>query len=103
MSVLKAEQLAEKTLQSIGLKSLGIKRAEHCLTNEIFCVMLIRAMMCKENTIIIEYPELLLESLKDIEKIIDTITLLQSSKTIVFLDIKNNENYYKGSACNIIK
>ena len=103
MSVLEAEQLAEATLQSVGLKSLGVKRAEQCLTNEIFCVMLIRAMMCKENTIIIEYPELLLESLKDIGKMIDIIALLRSAKTIVFLDIKNNENYYKGSICNIIK
>ena len=103
MKVLKAQQLAEKTLETIGLGSLGLKRPEECFTNDIFFIMLIRAMMCKEKTIIIESPETMLESLKDIAKVLERIDLLESSKRVLFLDIQNNENYYKGTKCTIIK
>lgn len=103
MRTLKAQELAQKTLKTIGLGSLGLKRPEECFINDIFFIMLIRAMMCKEETIIIEYPESVLESLNDIVKVMDTMALLRSSKKILFLDLQNNENYYKGTQCTIIK
>jgi len=65
--------------------------------------MIIRALMTKENNILIVYPISIIENFNDIEIIIKNINLLNDNKNIIILDTITNETHYKGCLCHIIK
>lgn len=101
----KAQAIADDLLQKIDLSHISLYRVQQCSTLEIFFVMFIRALMSKENIIVIESPYLIVQELIDIEKLISTIHLLNASvdKNIIILDFENNATHYEGCKCNTIK
>lgn len=103
MPTKKAQQLALATLQVVGLERIGLYRATKCSVMEIFYVMFIRALMSKEQTIIINSPASVIDTLKKIDRVLEKITLFKSEKNILVLDVEDNQNYYKGSLCSTIK
>ena len=103
MTTPKAQQLANDTLDKINLSRIGLYRAPKCSTMEIFYVMFIRALMTKETTVIIEIPHSVMENLNELQATFDNLNILKMSKNILILDIIDNETYYEGCSCNIIK
>ena len=100
---LKAEKEAIDMLRKIHLGDIADKRSNQCTNLEKFYVMLIRALMCDKECIMIKTPFILVDTLLDIEKIISNIEILNKDKGIIILDTINNQNNYKGCQCNIIK
>lgn len=103
MPTSKAQELALEYLKKIDLAHIAYYRVEKCTSIEIFYVMFIRAIMTKEKDIIVKNPHLMMESFHDFDGALETLQLLNSQKHILIVDIKDNEMYYEGSQCNIIK
>lgn len=101
MPIQKAEELAQQMLEEIELSSIALYREPQCSDRELFYVMFIRALMSKEQTIIIESPHTLLNDLNEMQKIFNSMSLLNREKTVLILDIINNRIYYEGCLCNI--
>jgi len=99
----KAEKIARDFLSKVDLEHIEFKRENQCTIVELFYVMFIRALMSKNEYIFIEVKHSVLESLKDIKSVFQNINLLKGDKNIFILDLLENENYYKGSLCNIVK
>ena len=100
---LKAQKIASDLLSKAGLQHIEFYRANQCSIVEIFYVMFIRALMTRDKNIFIEVKHSVLESLKDIKSVFESINLLKGNKNIFILDLLENEDYYKGTLCNIIK
>ncbi len=98
-----AQRVANEFLKKIELLHISLQRIENCSNIEIFYVMLIRALMSKEKTIIIESPYLIIKEIVNITDLMKNINLLNKNKKIVILDIENNAIHYEGCSCNIIK
>lgn len=103
MSVKKAEGLAKVYLEDISLESIARKRPSSCSDLEKFYVKVIRACMSKDERIVILTPFSLIKDTMDIKKVVADMKKLDIKKTILVLDIKNNEILYKGLAWNIVK
>lgn len=103
LSINKAENLALEMLKKIGLEDIALKRENSCSRVEILYVMLIRALMTQEKSVIIKLPSSILDDLQEINKVVDNISLLKASKNIFFVDLKINKIHYEGCQCNIIK
>jgi ABC-type lipopolysaccharide export system ATPase subunit len=98
-----AQEQAKEYLKKIELEDIGLNRLNQCNTYEVFCISFIRALMTKEINIIIISPFHLIDNLRDIETIVDTIQKLEVKKNILILDTLSNEIHYKDSLCNIVK
>ena len=103
LSTSKAQKIAREMLTKIGQDHISLYRVSACTPIEIFYTQFIRALMMKEKTIIIVTPFTLIENLRDINAIIDSIKTLGGEKDILLLDMLSNENHYEGSPCNIVK
>jgi len=103
MPTRKAQTLAQEYLNKIGHEKIGQLRINSCNNAEIFDVMLVRAMMSKEDTVVI-LPLSSMDNLKEMQEMLKHIKELSEEKKIVILDIIENEVYYKGcGSCNIVK
>ena len=100
---LEAQKIASDLLSKAGLKHIESYRENQCSIVEIFYVMFIRALMTRDENIFIEVQHSVLESLKDINSVFKSINLLKGDKNVFILDLLENEDYYKGTLCNIIK
>lgn len=99
-----AQDEAISYLKKIGLSNIAKFRISQCSEVEIFYVMIIRALMTKEKSIVIVRPFAITHFLIDIKTIIDTILVLNNNKNIFILDLIVNEaEYKKEDRCNIIK
>ncbi len=98
-----AEQITKTYLEKINLSSITYKRPIKCTNIEVLYSMLLRAIMCKNDTIIISNPIHLLNNLKDIKDIIIDIKSVIDDKKIMILDILSNEVHYEGCPCHTIK
>ena len=103
MPRLQAQEIAISLLSKVGLNHIKSYRQNQCSTVEIFYVMFLRALMSREKNIFIEVKHSVLETLKDINNVFESINLLKADKNIFILDLLENEDYYKGTLCNIIK
>jgi len=103
MPSVEAQSVASKLLAEVNLTQIELYRENQCSVIEIFYVMFIRALMCREKNIFIEVKHTLVENIKDSESLFKNINLLKKDKNIFILDLVANEDYYKGSLCNIIK
>ncbi len=100
---LEAEAEAVEMLQKISLGRIGSLRSNKCTKEELFYVMIIRALMCESEEIFIKTPLQLLENLSNICKIIENIEILNNNKGIMILDTRSNHWHYKGCGCNIVE
>ena len=100
MSTKKAERLALDMLTLLGLQKIAHQRAYSCSKKEIFLVMFIRAMMMKENTLIIKSPNDILGNSQHIKEVVIEMIKIDIVKDICIVDLQRNENYYKGCACS---
>ncbi len=85
-------------MELIGIGHISSLRKNYCSSFEIFCAMIIRAYMCKEENVYIKMPFEIDTSLDDIKKIFDKINILDNfiKKNIYILDIKANQYRYEG-------
>jgi len=98
-----AQKEASDYLKKIGLDDIGLKRVSECGNLEIFYVMFIRALMSKEMTVIIISPFLITTNVGDMKSIINNLSILNSEKNILILDLDSNKIDYKDCLCNIIE
>lgn len=103
MPVKEAEDEAKSYLKKIGLENISTKRAAECSEVEIFYVMFIRSIMCKEMSVIIVSPFSITEGLEDMRSVVENLALLNSKKRVLILDIYLNERYYEESQCSITR
>ena len=98
-----AQALAVKYLEKIEQNKIGNLRVNNCSISQICDVMLVRALMSNNEKVII-LPLASMDDLQDIRQMLKNIVSLNQDKTILILDIIENEIYYKGcSECNIVK
>ncbi len=100
-SVRKAETEALELLKLLSLEDIANKRASQCSELEIFCTMLLRAMMNQRDRIIIVTPFSLITTLIEINEINDILCKLDIKKDIIIVDMQNNGAHYEGDLCNI--
>ncbi|SFV52151.1 hypothetical protein MNB_SM-7-1218 [hydrothermal vent metagenome] len=100
-----AEAEAKMLLQELDIAHVADLRSNHCTKEELFYVMILRAMMCDREIIVIKTPLQLLENLANICKIIKSIQKIEidSSKTIIILDTQANLYHYEECGCPIVK
>ncbi|MGE4510171.1 MAG: hypothetical protein AB7D43_03610 [Sulfurimonadaceae bacterium] len=99
-----AQAHAIESLRLIDLEHIGPSRLNQCTSLEVFYVMVIRAMMAKEEVIFIVTPFFLIKKLARIEPVLEKLVLLnKEQKNIIILDNLTNQSHYKGDLCNIIK
>lgn len=98
-----AQEEALAYLQKIELSYLAKFRVSQCNEVEIFLIMIIRALMTKEKTVIILRVFSITNHLINIKTIIDNIQIINNNKKILLLDLHVNESDYKEDRCNTIK
>ena len=103
MATLKAQEIARELLKKISYEHIALSRVSACSPTEIFYIQFIRALMMKEDDILIVTPYSLIDNLRNINVIIENINILTDKKNILIVDILNNEIHYKGTTCNIVK
>lgn len=101
LSIADAENLALEKLKTVGLGDIARKRENSCSSVEILYVMIIRALMTQEKSVIIKLSSAMLDNLQDIKKVVDNISLLKDSKKVFFVDLTINKTHYEGCQCNI--
>ncbi|WP_345993199.1 hypothetical protein [Sulfurimonas sp. HSL-1716] len=99
--VIKAEAEALELLRIIALEEIAQKRASQCSEFEIFCAMLLRALMNDNERIVIVTPFSFITSLTSIKEIAEVIYKLDIKKDIIIADMKNNQTNYEGDLCHI--
>ena len=99
--VAEAQLEALNLLKTLSLDEIATKRAPSCSEFEIFCVMLMRAMMSDCGKIIIVTPFNMISTLLDIKEITDVIFKLDVKKDIIIIDMQNNRTNYEGDLCRI--
>lgn len=102
-TIKKAEDEALELLKRISLEDIADKRITQCNEFEIFCAMLIRAMMNEKKHIIIVTPFSLITALLDMKEITDIIDILDIKKDIIIVDMQNNRTNYEGDLCHIVE
>ncbi|WP_373071559.1 hypothetical protein [Sulfurimonas sp.] len=103
MSVEDAQKLAREYLKLISYEDLGNKRVNNCTEVEIFYVKFIRALFSDAQNIYISTPFVILQSVVNMDEIINNLLKYNSEKNIMILDLNSNEHRYKGSTCNTIR
>ena len=103
LATLKAQEIARAMLKKISQDHLSLYRVSSCTPIEIFYVQFIRAVMMKENKIMIVTPFSLIDNLRNINVIIENIKILTDTKHILIVDMLSNEIHYEGTACNTVK
>ncbi|MDY0121870.1 MAG: hypothetical protein RBR54_07985 [Sulfurimonas sp.] len=104
MPTSQAQNIAREYLQRIDLGHIANYRANQCTSQELFYVMVLRALMSQKQDIIIVTPLLLIKKIETMNAIIETLERLNDgNKNILILDTHSNELYYKGCRCNIIE
>ncbi|QSZ41516.1 hypothetical protein GJV85_05150 [Sulfurimonas aquatica] len=98
-----AQGIAREYLDKIGISHISLYRAPSCSSLEIFYTMFIRAIMTKEKKILIERPHKMIDNLQEINTILKMLESINDDKEIVILDTYDNEFYYEGCICNIIR
>ena len=96
-----AEEEARKLLQILGVGHVADLRSNRCSKEELFYVMIVRALMCDIKTVFVKTPLQLLENLANICTIIQNIEKLHPNKGIIILDTKANLHHYKECGCPI--
>jgi len=81
-------------LKKINCENIAYKNIVECSSLELFYVMLLRAIMCKEDVIIVCYVYSLVEDLETLDPIIEVLENLKIQKKIVFIDSKKNKHLY---------
>lgn len=81
-------------LKKINCESIAYKHINECSYLELFYVMLLRAIMCKEDVIIVCYVYFLVEDLETLDPIVEVLENLKIQKKIVFVDSKKNKHLY---------
>lgn len=100
MPIEDANALAIEMMSSVGLENIVYKRVNSCSKEEMFLVMFIRAIMSKDERVIVKSPNKLLDNLLNIKELLTTMRELNSSKKVIIVDLVNNKNYYEGTLCN---
>jgi ABC-type lipoprotein export system ATPase subunit len=98
-----AQKVANEFLEKIDLQHISLLYAQQCSSVEIFYVMLIRAIMTKENKIIIKIAHAMIDTFENLNIVLEVIEKLNIEKKILIVDLQANETYYKGTPCNMIK
>ncbi|QOP40274.1 hypothetical protein [Sulfurimonas marina] len=89
-----AEEEAVAMLKKIELEQLADKRQRDCSNLEKFYVMLIRAVMCDAQKILIRLPFSIIDSIVDPNELLDNIKKLEVQKEFIFLDTIANKSHY---------
>ena len=103
MSTQKAEDLALEMLMHLGIQEIAHRRLENCSKKELFLVMLLRAVMMKEDSIILKLPQEILGNIYDIREVSTEMNKIDTDKKIYIVDFLRNKNDYKGCACSTEK
>ncbi len=77
MSAFQSENIALKALQRLDLSRVAYKRNPDLSDEERFCVMLIRAAMVNEASIIIDRPFKIMPHLKDVNYIFQALEKIE--------------------------
>ncbi len=101
--VLDAQKEAILLLQTISMESIATKETYECNEFELFCAMLVRAMLSDAPCIFIVSPFTLITTLIEIQNIIDVILKLEIKKDIIMLDIQTNALHYKKESCHVLQ
>jgi len=103
LSTQKAEKIAFEELKRLSLEEIAEKRLIACSPNEILYVMIIRALMMPQKSILLQTPYAIVNNLGDIKTILSNITQLEHIKDIMIIDVITNAHYYEGVTCSIVK
>lgn len=101
--VIEAEQEVLEFLKLISLEEIAKKRVPECSEFEIFCTMLLRAIMSDNQKILIVTPFSLITTLTGVKEIADVIYKLNTKKDIIIVDMKNNKTNYEEELCHIVE
>ena len=96
-----AEVEARELLEKLGVGHVADLRSNRCSKEELFYVMIVRALMCDVEKVFVKTPLHLLENLANICTIIQNIEKLHPNKGIIILDTKANLHHYKECGCPI--
>jgi ABC-type lipopolysaccharide export system ATPase subunit len=103
LETLKAQDIAREMLKKISHEHVALYRVSSCSPTEIFYIQFIRALMMREEKIMIVTPFSLIDNLRNINVIIKNIEILAHKKHILIVDMLSNEIHYQGTACNTVK
>ncbi len=84
------------------MKSIATKQTYECSEFELFCAMLVRAILSDAACILIVSPFTLTTTLIEIQDILDVIFTLEIKKDIIILDIQTNALHYKKESCHVL-
>ena len=98
-----AEAEAREMLEKLGVGHVADLRSNRCTKEELFYVMITRALMCDQPKVFVKTPLQLLENLANICTIIKNIENLHQNKGIIILDTKTNLHHYKECGCSIVE
>ena len=98
-----AEAEAKEMLKRLGVEYVADLRSNKCTKEELFYVMIARALMCDQPKIFVKTPLQLLENLANICTIIQNIENLHPNKGIIILDTQANFHHYKECGCPIAR
>jgi ABC-type lipopolysaccharide export system ATPase subunit len=77
MPIAQAQEIAIKALQRLGLENIANKRNPSLNNEERFCVMLLRAVMVRDASIIIDRPFKIIPQLNKIDFFLDTLKKIE--------------------------
>lgn len=92
----KAQEEANSFLNKINKLDISSKRTHQCNEVEVFYIMIIRAMMMKEENIVIRHPLAILKNIEFLAIAMKNLALLNEEKNIIILENDINRFHYEG-------
>jgi len=91
-----AQAEASEYLHKINKLDIGLNRTNQCNEVEEFYIMLIRALMTKEQTIVILNPLSILKHIEFLAIAMKNLAILNDEKNIIILENDINRFHYEG-------
>jgi len=91
-----AQKEAMEYLIKIESEHIAYKRMHQCNDIELFCIMVIRALMTKEKNIVLLNPLAILKNTEFLKQARETLSILNDEKNIIILENEINRFYYEG-------
>jgi len=91
-----AQEEAKEYLNKIKKLDIGLKRTHQCNEVEIFYIMIIRALMTSEKTIVILHPLAILQNIEFLAISMKNLSILNDNKNIIILENDINRFHYEG-------
>ena len=91
-----AEDEVSAYLQKINKLDIANKRTHQCNEVEIFYIMIIRALMTTQNTLVIQHPLSILKHIEFLAIAMKNLGILNEEKNIIIIENDINRFHYEG-------